>query len=183
MERPDRPPGWRRLFRLRDRDIEAAIDDELRFHLDMRTEEQVRWGLSEGEARRAALARLEMRRCTARWARSIVSGRAPSGAVSRNRRGQDMAYAFRALAASAVRIHHRALPRPRIGAATTVFSVGDAYTVHFLSEWCPLVQVGTVQAQVAVSALLFEDYTDWRERQRTFDALRHPARDVPGRHR
>jgi putative ABC transport system permease protein len=50
----------RKLFhrlraRLRRRDIEREMDAEMRFHLEMETAENTRRGMSEGEARRAAL--------------------------------------------------------------------------------------------------------------------------------
>jgi putative ABC transport system permease protein len=53
----ERIPGVRRLFRmpLGRRTVAAEVDDELRFHLEARTEDLVRRGLSPDDARAAAL--------------------------------------------------------------------------------------------------------------------------------
>jgi putative ABC transport system permease protein len=53
----ERIPGVRRLFRmpLGRRTVGAEVDDELRFHLEARTEDLVRRGLSADEARATAL--------------------------------------------------------------------------------------------------------------------------------
>ena len=53
----DRVPGIRRFFRLPSdaRTVQAEVDDELRFHLDARTEELQRRGLPPAEARAQAL--------------------------------------------------------------------------------------------------------------------------------
>ena len=54
-----RLPGVRRFFRLpsTERDVSAAVDDELAFHVDMLTEHLVSRGRSPAEARREALER------------------------------------------------------------------------------------------------------------------------------
>ncbi len=51
-----RPPGWRRVFRLplRPRDIERDVDDELAFHLAMRTERMRARGLAPDDANEEA---------------------------------------------------------------------------------------------------------------------------------
>src|ERR1043166_1560344 len=57
---PNRPPGWRRVFRLPvrgRRSVEQAVDDELSFHLAMRAEKIRRSGAGDFDAQRAALAR------------------------------------------------------------------------------------------------------------------------------
>ena len=54
-----RLPGVRRLFRLpaAERDVSAAVDDELAFHVDMLTEQLIADGRSPEEARREAMLR------------------------------------------------------------------------------------------------------------------------------
>ncbi|HEY2376058.1 MAG TPA: ADOP family duplicated permease [Gemmatimonadaceae bacterium] len=51
-------PPWRRYLRFWRPDIRGDVDDELRFHADMRVEEFVARGMTEDEARRAVAARL-----------------------------------------------------------------------------------------------------------------------------
>jgi predicted permease len=173
----DRPPGWRRFFRVKDRDVESEIDDELRFHLDMRTEEKMRQGVSESDARRAALARFG----------NVESVHDALGTIDRERArterrreavvdlGQDIAYALRVLLrkplTAIIIVVCLALG---IGSATTVFSVGDALLLRPLPypNGARLVQVGTTRgADTRITVASFEDYADWRDRQRTFDAL------------
>jgi putative ABC transport system permease protein len=50
-------PRWRRYLRLARPNVAADVDDELRFHLDMRVERNIALGMAEDEARREALQR------------------------------------------------------------------------------------------------------------------------------
>src|SRR5689334_25225368 len=50
-------PRWRRYLRLAKPDVVGDVDDELSFHIDMRVQDNIRRGLSPGEARREALER------------------------------------------------------------------------------------------------------------------------------
>jgi putative ABC transport system permease protein len=173
----DRPPGWRRLFRLRDRDINRDVDDELRFHLDMRTEEQMRRGLSADDAREATLQRFgDVNRVSAAlgviYRERARSERRRAAAMDA---GQDIGYSLRVLArrplAPLIIILCLALG---IGAATTVFSVGDALLLRPLPypNGSRLVQVGTTRrldGQLSVGS--FEDYAEWRDRQQTFEHI------------
>ena len=52
----DRPPAWRRYLRFWRPDVEADVDDEIRFHLETRIEELVERGLATDAARAQALA-------------------------------------------------------------------------------------------------------------------------------
>ena len=54
---PRNPPVWRRYLRFWGSDIEADVDDELRFHLDMRARDYEARGLATDAARRAAAER------------------------------------------------------------------------------------------------------------------------------
>ena len=53
----DKLPAWRRYLRFWGPNVDADVDDELRFHLDMRIREFEARGMSAAEARRAALER------------------------------------------------------------------------------------------------------------------------------
>src|SRR5262249_54943524 len=50
----DRPPVWKRYRDFPRRRSAEDVDDELRFHLDMRVAEGKRTGMSDGEARQTA---------------------------------------------------------------------------------------------------------------------------------
>jgi putative ABC transport system permease protein len=50
-------PRWRRYLRLTRPDVEADIDDELQFHLDMRVERNRTLGMSDDDAKRDATSR------------------------------------------------------------------------------------------------------------------------------
>jgi len=52
-----RPPAWRRYLRFWGSNIDADVDDELRFHLDMRARDYEARGLPTDDARRAAAER------------------------------------------------------------------------------------------------------------------------------
>jgi len=93
-------PGIRRLFRLGGlHDVESAVDDELRFHMDMTVRELVAGGMREDEARREAEQRFgDVEAARARLA-SLDRER-----VNAERRadwwsalGQDLRYALRGL--------------------------------------------------------------------------------------
>ena len=53
----DFAPRWRRYLRLWGRNLEADLDDELRFHIEMREQEYRAEGMSADEARAAVIAR------------------------------------------------------------------------------------------------------------------------------
>jgi predicted permease len=55
MEYPRETPRWRRYLRFLRRDVQADIDDELRFHLEARVEELMAQGRDAASARRTAL--------------------------------------------------------------------------------------------------------------------------------
>ena len=53
-----RAATWRRYLRFWGPRAEADVDDELAFHIDMRSREYMERGMTEADARRAATARL-----------------------------------------------------------------------------------------------------------------------------
>ncbi|HVZ47618.1 MAG TPA: permease prefix domain 1-containing protein, partial [Gemmatimonadaceae bacterium] len=169
--------AWRRLFGLRGRRIEAEVDDELRFHLEMRAREAEARGVDPREARRQALTRFG----------DLAAASAECADIDRmhlqaqRRRewlgdlARDLRFAVRVLgrqrSAAVVIVACLALG---IGSATTVFTVGDA----LLRRPMPfpagdrLVAVGTdMRGTGGLSVSSFEDFTDWKERQHTFAAI------------
>jgi predicted permease len=126
-------PAWRRYLTFWRTNIAADVDDELRFHTEMRIKDHVARGMTEAEAQRAVTARLgdvdsakaecvelgHVRATHARQANVIDGLRA------------DVRYAVRSLgrapAWTAVALLTIALG---VGATTTVFSVADALLVR-----------------------------------------------------
>jgi putative ABC transport system permease protein len=97
-----RPPGIRRLFRLRDtaRSIRGDVDDEIRFHIESRVEELVAAGADARVAREQAEREFGDRTSSARELAAVDRRR-----LGRERRGetiasiiQDLKYAWRGLA-------------------------------------------------------------------------------------
>lgn len=102
-----RAPGFRKVFGWLRRDGARAVDEELRSHIDMKTEELMQGGLDEAEARRKARARFgDMGRIR----REAL--RVQSQAQGRRRRTEildelvrDLRFAARGLARDAPRAH------------------------------------------------------------------------------
>jgi predicted permease len=169
-----RAPAWRRYLRFWGSDVEADVDDELRFHLEMRIQEYVARGASLDEARRRAEARFGDARRPRDECITI-----DSQAIQARRRGallgdvvQDVRYASRLLrrewAAAALAILCLALG---IGATTTMFSVANALLIRPLpfGNGNELYTIGErVEGAVDVNVASYPDYLDWRKSQHSF---------------
>ncbi len=171
-------PAWRRYLTFWRADIVEDVEDELRFHLDMRVQEYVARGMSEDDARRAVVQRLgdvatakeecvelgQMRETHARQANFFAGLRT------------DVAYAMRSLARApgwtAVALLTIGLG---VGATTTVFSVADtllmrtipypdASRVYIVRRQFP-VKGDLVPAPIPAAAV-----REWRANARTIEA-------------
>ncbi|MFL5613361.1 MAG: ADOP family duplicated permease [Gemmatimonadaceae bacterium] len=139
MARPQLTPGaqraatWRRYLRFWGPRAEADVDDELRFHIEMRVRDYIARGMSESEARAATARRLgdlaqDRAACltiTTRRERRMTRAQLVDAFV------QDVAFAVRTLGRqkgwTVVAILTLALG---IGANTAVFSVVNSLLLH-----------------------------------------------------
>ena len=128
-----RAATWRRYLRFWGPRAEADVDDELRFHIEMRVRDYIAQGMTEDEARAA----------TARRLGDLATNRAECLTITTRRQrrmtraqlidalGQDVHFAFRTLGRqkgwTAVAILTLALG---IGANTAVFSVVNSLLLH-----------------------------------------------------
>jgi predicted permease len=166
---------FRYVTRTRD-DVRRDIDDEITFHLDMRTEDLARGGLSSEDAR--ARARREFGRLDA-GARALAS--IDNGMERRRRLGrflgelrQDASIGARLLARSPgfalVAILTLALG---IGANVTIYSGLDAALLRPLPYPSPdrLVLVSETRADGGQNSTSGGAFLDWRSSHGAFDAL------------
>jgi putative ABC transport system permease protein len=133
---PAPPPAWRRYLRFWGSRVDADVDDELGFHVEMRTRDYLARGYSERDARAAAQARLgDVRNARAacltighRRDRRMTRAQLLDAFV------QDLRYALRTLNRqrgwAAVAIVTFALG---IGATTTMYSVVNSLVLHPLA--------------------------------------------------
>jgi putative ABC transport system permease protein len=133
---PATPPAWRRYIRFWGARVDDDVDDELAFHLEMRTRDFLARGYSEQEARAAALRLLgDMRDARAVC---LTIGHRRERRMTRAQLvdafGQDLRFALRALNRqrgwATVAIATFALG---IGATTAVYSVVNSLVLHPLA--------------------------------------------------
>jgi predicted permease len=135
-DEPVRVPAWRRYVRFWGPRVEADVDDELAFHLEMRVRDYVARGMSERDARAAASTRLG----NLRGARAacLTIGHRRTRRMTRvqtiDALIQDLRYAMRTLVRqmgwTSVAVLTLALG---IGASTAVFSVVNSLVLHPLA--------------------------------------------------
>src|SRR5689334_20567611 len=155
---------------LRRRTAEAELDEEIRFHIDMQTEKNVRLGMSPAEARRAALVRFGGRERFKEEARDEYRSRPLEDLV------QDLRYgarcALRAPLFSLLAVITLALG---IGANAAVFGVVKSVLLDALpyTDADRLVRVYArfEDGSLERSSLSAGAITDIAERQRSFSRL------------
>ena len=173
-----RIPGLRRAFRLpwsSTARLQREVDDELRFHLDMKTKELVDSGLPPTEAVRQARAQFGDIEYTRRYMRAADRGRMlqEQRAELSDELRQDIRFSFRQLARNsgftAIALITLALG---IGANTAIFSVVRGVLLRELPYVEPtrLIRVFSTSEgyQKSVSPA---DFNDWRNQTKTFSAM------------
>ncbi len=174
-----RPRGVKRLFafpfRRRD-EIRTDISDEFRFHLDMRTDELMRDGLTEADARTQALRefgnlsagadacarhddRVERRRRFGQTAEELKQ----DAIIGLRLLGRSRGFAIVAILTLAL----------GIGANTAIFSALDAVLLRPLSYQQPdrLVDVFETREDGGRNSVSGGAFLDWRQHQTKFTAL------------
>ncbi|HTJ20928.1 MAG TPA: ABC transporter permease, partial [Gemmatimonadaceae bacterium] len=175
---PRRPPAWRRYLSFWGADIAADVDDELRFHLEMRAAEYAARGLTPDAARSRAEQRFgnvhRAREACARIDRQ--QARAETHAHMLLALRQDTVYALRVLRRQWLPALAAVLCMAvGVSATTAMFSVADTLLLRPLPypNGDRLVAISTTQvgaaSSIGVSSYL--DYRDWRASQHSFDDM------------
>jgi len=172
-----RRPAWRRYLRFWGSNIPQDVDDELRFHMEMRVNEYVAQGMAPDDARRLAAQRFgSVDR--ARDACVVINeqharseGRAQWFATLR----QDATFATRLirrhLLQSVVAAICLALG---IGATTTMFSVGTTILLRpmpFPTSECVVAVLSRTEGGRTGRVSSYPDFADWRTRARSFEEM------------
>jgi predicted permease len=168
-------PRWRRILRFWGPDLEADIEDELRFHLEMRERDFLAQGLPPAAAREEALARFGDPEEVRRWLRRHDTRR-----QRRHRRSeivseliQDVRYGMRRLLQSlGFTLAVVLVLGLGIGATTAIFSVLDAALLRSLPYADPerLVAMLDLQGQDAAPAS-FPEVVDWQRDTEVFSGV------------
>jgi putative ABC transport system permease protein len=179
MDRTPRIPGLRRVFQLSGaRRVQTEVDEELRFHLDMRAAELVRRGLRPSDAREQAL----------REFGDVREARGELAAIDRRRTARrdraewwsdlwhDLRFAARVLRRQpGFTVVVLLTLTVGIGANTAIFTVVDAALLRPLPYREPerLVHLwethrGDVSDRSEAS---YPDFLDWRAQSRAFAAI------------
>jgi putative ABC transport system permease protein len=175
---PRRPPAWRRYLNFWGADIVADVDDELRFHLEMRAADYAARGLSPEGARSLAEQRFgniqNAREACAQIDRQ--QARAEGRAHMLVALQQDTAYALRVLRRQWLPALAAALCMAvGVSATTAMFSVADTLLLRALPypNGDRLVAVSTthVGASSSIGVSSYLDYRDWRASQHSFDDM------------
>jgi putative ABC transport system permease protein len=179
MDRTPRIPGLRRVFQLSGaRRVQTDVDEELRFHLDMRAEELVRHGMSPVDAREQAL----------REFGDVRGARGELAAIDRRRAARRDRAEWWSDLWNDLRFAVRVLRRQPgftvvvlltlmlgIGANTAIFTVVDAALLRPLPYREPerLVHLWETQRGDVSdrSEASYPDFLDWRSQSRAFTAI------------
>ncbi|HVG11147.1 MAG TPA: ABC transporter permease [Thermoanaerobaculia bacterium] len=165
-------PRWRRYLRFWGPDVEADIEDELRFHLEMRERDFLAAGLPPDAAREEALARFGDPAKVARWLRDHDTRQ-----LRRHRRIeimsellQDARYGLRRLRQGpGFTLATVVVLALGIGATTAIFSVIDASLLRPLPYPHPERLVSVTCSQEGVpTPVSFPEYLDWKRTSEVF---------------
>ncbi|HKP10532.1 MAG TPA: ABC transporter permease, partial [Blastocatellia bacterium] len=166
--------AWRKLLLARLRalwdseTVHGEIDEEVRFHIDMRTEENVRRGMGPEEARRDAERRF------GRLTRIKELGYEVRGGGMLETLRQDLRYGARMLLKNPgftlVAVLTLSLG---IGANTAIFSVVNAVLLRPLpfAEPESLVWLWDTQPQLPTAPASLPDFLDWKAQNQSFEHL------------
>ena len=175
---PRRTPAWRRYLRFWGNNLAEDVDDELRFHYDMRVSEYIAAGMTPDAARQRAAQRIgDVDR--AREECVVIQethARTASRAELVHTARQDFAFALRLFRRQAlpslVAVLCLALG---IGATTTMFSVGSTLLLRPLPfpNADRVVTISSVrQSDKSVSSIVsYPDFVDWKTRSRSFSEM------------
>jgi putative ABC transport system permease protein len=171
-------PAWRRYIRFWGSNVEADIDDELQFHVDMLVRDLTARGMSPDDARRAAAsrfgdagrARTECVTIDTELARAATRG-AAIGSL-----GQDARFAFRVLRRQWLPALAAAFCMALgVSATTAMFSIADTLLLRPLpypnGDQLIAISTAPVGASSSVGVSSYLDYRDWRAAQRSFDDM------------
>jgi putative ABC transport system permease protein len=174
---PQRPPAWRRYLRFWGADLARDVDEELRFHYEMRRAEYVARGHSPADAERLARQRLgDLQH--ARDACVDIDSR-----YAKRESWLDLVRALRQDAVFASRILRRQFGAALtaalciavgIGATTTMFSITDAALLHPLPypTGDRLMVIGASREGDHHSGVTsYLEYRDWAARQHSFSSV------------
>ncbi len=170
-------PAWRRYLRFWGSNVQSDVDEELRFHLEMRVAEYTARGMSLADARRLAERRFgdEQRARAECISIDETAARAMSRGASIASLGQDVRYAARLLRRQAATASLAVLCLALgIGATTAMFSVADALLIRPLpfATGDRLFLVATTRDRARdADVSSYPDYLDWRTRQHSFTEL------------
>ena len=160
---------WRRLlFNVRRERFNRELEEEMRFHLEMKAEESLAGGVSPEEARYAARRQLGNQTLLRETSRDMWSFRFLETLA------QDMRYGLRMMARNpgftAVAVFTLALG---IGANTAIFSVVNGALLKPLpyEESERLVFVAELSANGRQESISYPNFTDWRAQNRVFERI------------
>lgn len=175
---PRRTPAWRRYLRFWGTNLPDDVDEELRFHYEMRVSEYIAAGMAPDAARQRAAQRVgdidrAREECVViHEAHARTEAKAELVQTAR----QDLAFAFRLLRRQAlpslVAVLCLALG---IGATTTMFSVGRTLLLRplpFPNAERVVIISSVRQSNKQTSGIVsYRDFVDWRTRARSFSEM------------
>jgi hypothetical protein len=162
---------WRRLLYYRRRsEFDADLEEEMRFHLQMKIEDNIATGMSADEASKAAMKRFGNRT----WLRE--ESREMWGFISIETLLQDLRFGLRVMLKkplfTAVAISTLALG---IGANTAIFSVVNAVLLRPLpynnAERLVWIWGTNPQNDIEHEVASLPDYYDWKTQNQSFDEM------------